>query len=328
MKTDLLKAPRMGMGCWAIGGPFWNGEIPVGWAGANDQDSRAAIEAAWSCGVRAFDTSAVYGTGHSEELLGEVLWNRPDAIIVSKFGHSFDAATRQMTGPKTDPAYIQGSIEESRSRLRRDRVDVMLLHLNDLPIDEAVAVFDVLDEEVERGHIGSYGWSTDFPASLDAFANRENFTAVQHSMNLFFDAPSLSRVAQSHNLPQLIRSPLAMGILSGKYSDGQSVGNGDVRGNNDDWSGYFHDGRAKEELLAKVSAVRELITSGGRTLTQGALCWLVAKSPNTLPIPGAKTAAQAEENASALQFGPLAPDIMQEIEAVLDRPPEGEPRAR
>lgn len=77
-----------------------------------------------------------------------------------------------------------------------------------------------------------------------------------------------------------------------------------------------------------MAAVRELLTVGGRTLTQGALCWLLAKGPMILPIPGAKTTAQAIENAAAVVFGPLPESVMEEIETVLQRPPEGLPRAR
>lgn len=328
MESKLKAAPRIGMGCWAIGGSFWSGDVPVGYSGANDKDSKRAIDAAWSAGIRVFDTSAVYGVGHSETLLGEVLSDRPDAIIVSKFGHSFDTKTRQMTGPRFDAAYIRDSLEQSRKRLRRDQIDVLLLHLNDLSIEEAKPVFDTLEDLRSRGHVASYGWSTDFWDSLTAVANREGFTTVQHAMNLFFDAPSLSATTEAHGLIQLNRSPLAMGVLTGKFQDGRHVGNDDVRSNDPSWQGYFEGGVARSDYTHQLDAVKELITVGERTLAQGALCWLLAKSPHTLPLPGAKTAQQAEENAAALECGPLPASVMEEIETVLNRPPEGAARAR
>ncbi len=322
------KTPRIGMGCWAIGGPFWNGDNPVGYAGTNDADSTKAIHAAWAAGVRVFDTSAVYGAGHSETLLGDALHNRPEAIIVSKFGHSFDAATKQMTGPRYDAAYIRHSVDQSRKRLRRDRIDVMLLHLNGLSIEEARPVFDTLEELRALGRLASYGWSTDFPDSVNAVADREGFTAVQHAMNVFFDAPSLSAAAEAHDLVQLNRSPLAMGVLTGKFRDGRRVAGDDVRSNNADLQDYFRDGGAAPDYTRKVDALHDLITIGGRTPGQGALCWLLAKSARTFPIPGAKDAGQAEENAAALDHGPLPKEIMAEIEQVLMRPPEGPARER
>ncbi len=326
--SNIRTAPRIGMGCWAIGGMFWKGDLPVGYSGTNDKDSIAAVHAAWAAGVRVFDTSAVYGAGHSETLLGEALNGREDAIIVSKFGHSFDAKTKQMTGSKFDAEYIRNSVAQSRKRLKRDQIDVMLLHLNALPIDDAMSAFDTLEELRADGQIKAFGWSTDFPENVSAMAGREGFAAVQHVMNLFFDAPSLSTAAEEHDLVQLIRSPLAMGILTGNYSDGQKVPDKDVRRIQDGDGDFFNGSSASETYVKQLEAVRDLITVGGRSLTQGALCWLLAKSPNTLPIPGAKNAAQAEENAGALVYGPLPADIMAEIEGVLKRPPEGAPRER
>lgn len=178
------------------------------------------------------------------------------------------------------------------------------------------------------GAIGSYGWSTDFPASVAAMARRLGFSTVQHSMNLFFDAPSMCRVATQHGLTQLIRSPLGMGVLTGKFEDGRSVPSGDVRAGTADWQGYFDAGRPRAELAGQMATVRELLTVGGRTLAQGALCWLLTKGPMILPIPGARTAVQATENAAAMAFGPLPGSVMDEIETILQRPAEGPPRPR
>ncbi len=328
MESKFENAPRIGMGCWAIGGAFWRGDQAVGYSGTNDADSLQAIEASWEAGIRVFDTSAVYGAGHSEALLGKALGTRSDAIIVSKFGNAFDASTKQMTGSQYDPAYIKDSVEQSRSRLCRDQIDVMLLHLNDLSIEESLPVFETLDGLRSRGHIASYGWSTDYAASIDAVAGQEGFTTVQHAMNVYFDATSLSAVADSHDLVKLIRSPLAMGVLTGSFSKGRRIGKDDIRSEEANWQGYFDNGEASAQCLKQLDAVRELLTVGGRTLAQGALCWLLAKSANNVPIPGAKNAEQAQQNAAALEFGPLPADIMETIETVIDRPPEGQNRAR
>lgn len=183
--NDIKSAPRIGMGCWAIGGMFWNDGLPVGYSGTNDKDSIAAVHAAWAAGERVFDTSAVYGAGHSETLLGEALGGREDAIIVSKFGHSFDAKTKQMTESRFDAEYIRNSVSQSRKRLKRDQIDVMLLHLNSLPIDDAMRAFDTCEQLRVEGQIKAFGWSTDFPKNVSSVAACEGFVAVQHAMNLF-----------------------------------------------------------------------------------------------------------------------------------------------
>ncbi|MEM7567792.1 MAG: aldo/keto reductase [Pseudomonadota bacterium] len=321
-------APRIGMGCWAIGGLFRFGEAVAGYAGANDSDARAALEASWEAGVRVFDTAAVYGTGHSEDLIGSVIADRPGAIVVSKIGFDFDAETKSMHGPRTDPAFIEASVEASRQRLRRDQVDVMLLHLNDLAIAEAEPIFDRLDTLRARGTIGAYGWSTDFPDRAAAFADRPGFVGVQHAMNVLIDAPSMTETAERTGLVQMVRSPLAMGLLTGKYGPDRRIAQDDVRNHSQGWNDYFEDRAASPRYAAQIAAVRDLLSVGGRTLTQGALGWLLARSPRALPVPGAKSAAQAEENAGAIALGPLPQGVMDEIEAILDRPAEGPPRAR
>lgn len=311
---------RIGMGCWAIGGPFWDGEVPLGYSGTNDTDSRQAIEASWTNGVRLFDTSAAYGAGHSESLLGDVIGNRSDAIIVSKFGHSIDTKSKQMTGPRFEPDYIRWSVEQSLKRLRRDKIDIMLLHLNDLSVEDAGPVFETLADIREAGQIAAFGWSTDFPDKLSRFADIEGFEAVQYAMNVFSSAPAMCQCVEQHDLLGMIRSPLAMGILTGKYSNGAKVAADDNRSVDVDWRSFFENGGISKSHAKKLDAVRDLLTCDGRSLTQGAICWLLAKSTHCFPIPGAKNALQAEENAMAMNFGPLPSATMEEIEIVLNRP--------
>ena len=326
--NPLTNTPRIGMGCWAIGGPLWAGETPLGYSGTDDAESKRTIEAAWAGGVRVFDTAAVYGAGHSEALLGEVLGNRAGSVVVSKFGPVFDRETRQVVRDDVRPAAIRASAEASLARLQRERIDVLLCHVNTLPVAKVPEVFDTLETLRDEGKIASYGWSTDFPERLDAAAGWPGFAAVEYAMNLFFDAPSQHAMAERHGLQQLIRSPLAMGLLTGKFAGGEAVAKDDVRANTFDWLDYFKDGFVSEALITRLDAVRELLTSDGRTLGQGALGWLLARSPAVIAVPGAKTVAQAEENAAAMALGPLPEAVMVEIERLIDRPPEGPARER
>jgi aryl-alcohol dehydrogenase-like predicted oxidoreductase len=82
---------------------------------------------------------------------------------------------------------------------------------------------------------------------------------------------------------------------------------------------YFKDGLPNPEWAGKRDAIREILTSKGRSLAQGALAWNWARSEKTLPIPGFRTVAQVQENAGAMQFGPLTPAQMGEIETLLER---------
>jgi aryl-alcohol dehydrogenase-like predicted oxidoreductase len=109
-----------------------------------------------------------------------------------------------------------------------------------------------------------------------------------------------------------------MGVLTGKYNRESSFARDDVR-SHVPWYLWFEDGRPTEACLQKLDAVREILTSGGRTLAQGALAWIWGRSERTIPIPGFKNERQAEENARAMAFGPLSKDQMAEIDALIGR---------
>ena len=330
MTTDAISAttitlwngrqvPRLGMGCWAIGGPFFAGDTPLGWGEVDDAESARAIERAIDLGIRFFDTASNYGAGHSEEVLGATIGHRSDIVIATKFGFATDPQTRQTLGAFADPAFIRQSAETSLRRLRRDRLDLLQFHLNDFPPEASDEVFETLQRLREEGKIDAFGWSTDFADRAERHAGRKGFAAVQHGMNVFEPASAVLAVVEAHGLISINRGPLAMGLLTGKFDTGAKVGEKDVRGAALEWMVYFKDGRIAPEFAARLAAVRELLTSGGRSLTQGALAWLWARSPRTLPIPGFRTVAQVEENVGALDKGPLPRAIMAEIETALGR---------
>jgi aryl-alcohol dehydrogenase-like predicted oxidoreductase len=127
-------------------------------------------------------------------------------------------------------------------------------------------------------------------------------------------------LCERENLASINRNPLAMGFLSGKYTKDSRVSPGDFRASGIEWVAVFDEnGAPRAEWLAKLDAVREILTSNGRTLVQGALAWIWGRSEKTVPIPGVKTAAQAEENAGAMQHGPLTPEQIAEIDGLLGR---------
>ncbi len=174
------------------------------------------------------------------------------------------------------------------------------------------------------GKVRAYGWSTDLSASVRAVADRPGFMAVQHAMNIFIDAPGMQATVQEKGLHAFIRSPLGMGLLTGKYDAVSVMPAGDIRATANTVTGYFRDARPNPLFLAQLDAVRDLLTIAGRTPAQGALSWLWAKSERNIRIPGARTVAQIEGLAGALAFGPLPADVMAEIERVLARQPEEE----
>lgn len=318
----------MGMGCWAIGGQFHAGATPHGFPDIDDAESLRAIKATLDAGLRVFDTAAVYGAGHSERVLGQALKNTPDAIVISKLGTAIDEDARKVLHDETKPGEVLPAIERSLRRLDRDHIDIMLLHLNALDIAIARPIFEQMELARQAGKLRAYGWSTDFPASASAMCDLEGFIGIEHAMNVFMDVPTIQKTVSEKGLAAFLRSPLAMGLLTGKYSSTTVMADTDVRSVNNEKRDYFQDARPAEWHLRNLDAIRELLQSDGRTLAQGALCWLLAKSESNIPIPGARTEGQAAENAAALAFGPLSQSVMDEIEYLIERPPEGPPRAR
>jgi aryl-alcohol dehydrogenase-like predicted oxidoreductase len=315
-----ISVSALGLGCWAIGGPFWLEGIPDGWGEIDDEESVRAIHRAIELGVRFFDTADVYGTGHSEEVLGRALQGRREEVVVStKFGYTFDAATRQSSGTDVSAAYVRAACQASLRRLGTDYIDLYFLHVGSLPADEANEVLGALEGLRADGLVRSYGWSTDDVDRARVFAARPSCTAIQHDLNVFDDAPGLLELCADEDLASVNRTPLAMGLLSGKFGAESTLPGDDVRGAGHSWVRYFADRRPRAEFLDRLAAVREILTSGGRTPAQGALAWIWARSGRTIPIPGFKSVQQAEENARAMELGPLAAEQVEEIDRLLER---------
>ena len=316
-----LEVSALGLGCWAIGGPFWSGDIPQGWGQVDDAESIRAIRRALELGVTFFDTADVYGAGHSERILGQALGaDRGSVVIATKWGNTFDEQTRHTFEPDATPRHVGQAARASLRRLGTDHIDLFQLHLNDLPVAQALDMIPALERLVTEGLIRTYGWSTDFVERAEAFAAAgKHVSAVQFQANVLDPAPEMVALCERLGLAGINRGPLAMGLLTGKFSSpgAPSLGNDDVRGRTPVWMKYFTNGVPSPEFLRRLLAVREVLTSGGRTLAQGALAWLWGASPALIPIPGFRTVAQVEENVGALAHGPLSQAQVAEIAKLL-----------
>jgi len=316
-----IEVSALGMGCWAIGGPFWSGQTPHGWGEVDDEESIRALRRSLEMGVNFFDTANVYGAGHSERVLARAFNGmRSQVVIATKFNAVFDETTRQVTGADTSPAGIRRACEESLRRLESDYIDLYQFHDNGFPAKDADPVRETLEELVREGKIRAYGWSTDFPDRAEVFAKGPNCTAIQLELNVLDDNADVLALCEKHDLAAINRGPLAMGLLTGKYTPESKPSIDDVRGERSpEWMKYFVGGRPNPEGLLRVDAVREVLTSNGRSLAQGALAWLWARSEKTVPIPGFRTVAQVEDNCGALEKGPLSREQFEEIERILER---------
>ena len=308
----------MGFGCWAIGGPLWQGDRPLGWGRVDDAESIRAIRRAVELGVTFFDTADLYGAGHSEEVLGRALaGHRDEVVIATKWGHTFDPVTRQRGAPDTSPGYVRRALEASLRRLRVDHVDLYQLHVAAAAPEDALALQEILEDLVAKGSIRAYGWSTYLVDRASLWAGSPACVSVQHELSVFRDAPEILAFCERESLASINLSPLAMGLLTGKFNGDSRLPADDVRGKEPQWMRYFRDGRPTPEWLQRLDDIRDMLCSDGRTMVQGALAWNWARSAQTIPIPGFRTVAQVEENAGAMRFAPLAPAQMAAIAQLL-----------
>jgi aryl-alcohol dehydrogenase-like predicted oxidoreductase len=316
-----IEVSALGMGCWAIGGPFWSGDTPQGWGEVDDEESIRAIHEAIENGVNLFDTANVYGAGHSEQVLARAFKGRRlQVVIATKFNAVFDEITRQVTGSDTSPAGIHSACEDSLHRLNTDYIDLYQFHDNGFPAEKAAPIRETLEDLVKEGKIRAYGWSTDFPDRAEVFSQGPHCSAVQLQLNVLDDNPAMIALCEKYNLAALNRGPLAMGLLTNKYASGIRIAVDDVRGEKSpEWMKYFKDGKPNPEWVSRRDAIHEILTSKGRSSAQGAIAWIWARSEKTLPIPGFRTVAQVQENVKAMQFGSLTQEQMSEINKLLDR---------
>src|SRR5262245_29380514 len=147
-----LEVSALGMGCWAIGGPWtWDqpgGEpFPAGWGTTDDDESTRAIHAALEMEVNFFDTAANYGAGHSEKILGSALKGKRDQVVIAtKFGHIVNEETKTVYGDNSQIIKnVRTDVENSLRRLQTDYIDIYQLHAGDYDINLSLELQPVLE---------------------------------------------------------------------------------------------------------------------------------------------------------------------------------------
>jgi aryl-alcohol dehydrogenase-like predicted oxidoreductase len=309
-----VEVSPLGLGCWAIGGPTKYLGNHFGWGEIDEDEAIRAIHFALDAGVTFFDTADIYGTGHSERILGQALFGRRGQVLIAtKFGLTFEEYSGVMTGQDASPTYIHRACEASLRRLQTEYIDLYQFHLGDYDPAKAGPVCDTLDRLVEEGKIRYYAWGANSLDGSRLFAERPHCPAVQFGMNMFVDAPDMLAFCEEQNLAAIVNGPLGRGLLTGKFDESTHFPTNDLR--------HQRGWNVQEGPLAKqrkaLEQLRDILTSDGRTLAQAALGALWARSARILPIPGFKTTEQVRENVGALQYGALSPEQMEAIADVI-----------
>ncbi|MGD8794747.1 MAG: aldo/keto reductase [Anaerolineae bacterium] len=304
-----IEVTKVGFGLWAAGGDYWG---PT-----QDREVLDAIDAALDAGMNFFDTADVYGGGHSEELLGRAMKGRRDQFVVAtKIGWlDFDGEAGRSAYDTVDK--LVAGVESNLRRLQTDTIDVIQSHIDfrDPTMEVFVAGFQKLQRE---GKVRAYGVSTSDLDYLKAFNSDGGCATLQ------IDYSILNRTAEAEIFPYcaaqdigvIVRGPLAMGILTGKFTAGWTFPE-------DDWRRRWQETPEERETflqdLEKVERLRPLAKD--RTLAQLALQFVMAHPAVTAAIPGAKNPRQLRDNVQAALLPPLTDEELARIDAIT--PPGG-----
>jgi aryl-alcohol dehydrogenase-like predicted oxidoreductase len=252
--------------------------------------ARAALRRTRELGVTFFDTSNLYGCGRSEFLLGEVIGNDLGVVVATKFGFVVEGGSTEYRQDVSAEA-IRAQCEASLRRLRRDRIDLYLLHVDPLPAAQVSDVVATLEDLVVEGAIGWYGWSTDDARVAQAMVPGPHCGAFEFNCNPLEDNAAMRALCARAGVGAIARQPLSMGLLTGKFRGLADVPD-DIRR-----AVWLHDHFGPFDLdaaLGKVDALRPVLAREDRTMAQGAIAWAIAR--DTLPIPGFKNVQQVDEN--------------------------------
>ncbi len=314
-----LEVSAVGMGCWAIGGPWtWDQPgrepYPAGWGNTDDEESVRALQAALDMGVNLFDTAANYGAGHSEVVLGRALKGKRDKVVIAtKFGHIVNEEKKTVYGaPDQIIKNVRTDVENSLRRLQTDFIDIYQLHEGGYDSKLALELRPILEELVSTGKVRWYGWSTDIVENARVFASGKHCTSIQFRLNALFDNPEMRQVCADFDLAGINKDPLNKGILTGKFSSTSTFPENDIRSREN-----FSDPEIVKRLKI-VDEIRNILTSNGRTMAQGALAYIWALDERMVPIPGFKSVQQVKDNAAgAMEFGPLTEAQVKEVQTIV-----------
>jgi len=283
-KSDLL-ASSIGLGC--MGMSEWYGPV-------DDAESRATIRKACDMGLNFFDTADVYGNGHNELLVGDVLKDiRQGCILATKFGFLPNEA-----GLNGRPEYVKKACDASLSRLGTDYIDLYYLHRIDpeVPLEETMgAMADLVCE----GKVRYLGLSEVSASSLAKASAIHPITALQSEYSIFVRDIEAEIMPRCRELGVAIipYSPLGRGLLTGKLSSPEQFGDRDFRKDIPMFQG--------QNFEANLNIVKELdnIAAGKNyKASQIALAWLSARGEDVFPIPGTKRRTYLEENIQSSQI--------------------------
>jgi aryl-alcohol dehydrogenase-like predicted oxidoreductase len=301
----------IGFGAWAIGGGDWM----FAWGDQDDSDSIAAIHEALDHGINWIDTAAVYGLGHSEEVVGRALKGKREKVLIATKCSLVWDADKKVTKDHS-PESVAAEIEASLKRLGTDVIDLYQVHWPPKEDAEIRPCMEVIQKAVEAGKIRYVGVSNFKPRQLDIAREICDVVSLQPPYSMFRRdiEKELMPYCAKHGIGIIGYSPMESGLLTGKF-DAKTI----AELPQNDWRRDKSD-QFKEPLLsanlAVIEGLQPIAERLGCTLGQLAIAWTLRRSELSAAIVGARRPGQIAETAKAAELTLSAAEL-ETIEGLL-----------
>ncbi len=314
-----LKVSALSLGAWVTYGSQVGEDIAY-----------ECMTSAYDRGVNFFDNAEAYASGEAEVVMGNVIrragWKRSDLVISTKIFWGGQGPNDRGLSRK----HISEGVNASLARLQMEYVDLLFCHRPDpdTPIEETVRAMNTVIEQGKAFYWGTSEWSADQIMEAAMVARREHLVGPQMEQpqyNMFTRdrvEREYARLYDEIGLGTTIWSPLASGLLTGKYDEGCPT---DTRANHDgmEWLHESLVGESGAKNREKVRQLKAVADDIGCTRAQLGLAWCLMNPNVSSVITGASRAEQVEENMAALDaVKSLTPDVVERIESILDNKPQ------
>jgi voltage-dependent potassium channel beta subunit len=320
-----IKLSALSLGAWVT----YGGQV-------NEDVAHDCMTAAYEAGVNFFDNAEAYADGNAEVVMGNVIkrcgWKRSDLVVSTKLFWGGDGPNNSGLSFK----HISQGINASLKRLQMDYVDLVFCHRPDMetPIEETVWAMNQIIRQGKAFYWGTSEWSATEIMEAYGVARREHLIppAMEQPQYHMFHRQKIEneflRLYREIGLGTTIWSPLASGLLTGKYNQGIPKGSRlDLEGY--EWLKEQLDDEAWKKNFKKLNDLDKIAKELGCSMAQLALAWCL-KNPNvSTVITGASKAEQVRENMKALEvYQQMDEEVMRHIDEILANKPEGEPNYR
>lgn len=309
MGASDLEISAIGFGCWEMGGNQY-GDV-------DDQEETRAVHRAIDLGVTLFDTAAIYGHGHSEEVLGKALGSRrKEIILVTKGGLSWEVAGGPQSRDSSRAAITKG-IDDSLRRLGTEYVDLYLIHWPDVntPIE---ATMETLNDLVQAGKTRSIGVSNYSAAQLREAKQTADICANQVGYNLFDRRweREMFPTARELGIGVMAYGPMAHGLLTGAFTTATTFVEWDWRARGTAFGQHLFTPENFPTNVAVADRLKELAARLGTTLPKLAIAWVLQQPAVSVALAGIRKPEEIEHNVGALDVQ-FSPDDLAAIDEIM-----------